>query len=402
MTDGSRLDDARPWDVVVVGAGPAGSSAARVAAEAGASVLLIDRAEFPRYKTCAGGLIGASLAHIPTSVFATVEDRPRLAVFTRNGGRERTIERPEPFLWMVQRERFDAALVAAAVEAGAVFRGGVTVRDLRETAGEVELETGDGILRARVVIGADGSASRVARHVGVRYRWSDLGLEDEIPLDPGSPWRGTILMDWGRTPGSYAWLFPKENVAAVGVIQRMGDPEATRAYLAEWKARLGVVGAPTIHSNGHLTRWREADSPLRRGRVIVAGDAAGLLEPWLREGISFALRSGTWAGAAAASVTADPDRLDDLDRLEDYVRRVHDVLGPEQRSGALLLTVFERLPALLHWALGRRSAQAFFVRYGRGETTLARFWGPRWVMSLVGLVFRPGRARASRAAGTLG
>jgi geranylgeranyl reductase family protein len=364
-------DERRLWDVVVVGAGPAGSSAARVAAAAGASVLLLDRAEFPRYKTCAGGLIGASLANIPESVRATVEDETRTAVFTRRGSHPVTISRPDLFLAMVDRQKFDLALRDAAMAAGATFRGGVAVRELVETADEVRVHARDETFRARIVIGADGSASRVARYVGVRYRVSDLGLEDEIPLAPDSPWRGTILVDWGRTPGSYAWMFPKEEVAAVGVIQRTGSADDSRAYLAEWKERLGVAGQAAIHSTGHLTRWRERDSPLRRGRVIVAGDAAGVLEPWLREGISFALRSGMWAGEAAAAGTPDA-----------YVRRVQRELVPEQRSGTLLLVVFERLPGLLHWALGRRAAQRFFVRYGRDETTLARFWGPRWVMRL--------------------
>jgi geranylgeranyl reductase family protein len=375
-------DDARLWDVVVVGAGPAGSSAARTAAASGASVLLLDRAEFPRYKTCAGGLIGASLANVPESVLATIEDRPHRAVFTHRGGRPVTIERPEPFLSMVDRQRFDAALLDAAVAGGATFRGGVTVRELHERGAEVQVDTSDGTVRARIVVGADGSASRVARHVGVRYRIADLGLEDEIPLEPGTPWHGTILVDWGRTPGSYAWMFPKDGVAAIGVIQRTGSPDASRAYLAEWKERLGVTGAPTVHSSGHLTHWREPGSPLRRGRVIVAGDAAGLLEPWLREGISYALRSGIRAGEAAAAASADPDRLGD------YERSIRRELLPEQRSGTLLLAVFERMPRVLHAALGLRLAQRFFVRYGRDETTLARFWGPRWVMALAGMVFR--------------
>jgi geranylgeranyl reductase family protein len=375
-------NDARVWDVVVVGAGPAGSSAARSAAAAGAAVLLIDRAEFPRHKTCAGGLIGASLANVPESVLRTLEDRPARAVFTLRGARPVAVVRPEPFLGMVDREQFDAALVEAAVDAGAVFREGTTVRGVRESGAEVELDTTGGTVRARIVVGADGSASRIARHVGVRYRAADLGLEDEIPLDPESPWRNSILVDWGRARGSYAWVFPKADVASIGVIQRTGDPDATRAYLAEWKERLGVADAPVIRSSGHLTHWRDPRSPLRRGRVIVAGDAAGLLEPWLREGISFALRSGTWAGETAAAAVADPSRLDE------YVRRVRKVLAPEQRSGALLLTVFERFPALLHRTLRLRAAQRFFVRYGRGETTLARFWGPRWVMALAEILAR--------------
>ena len=169
------------------------------------------------------------------------------------------------------------------------------------------------------------------------------------------------------------------------MIQRTGAPEATRAYLAEWKARLGVADAPTVHSSGHLTRWREPGLAAAPRPRIVAGDAAGLLEPWLREGISFALRSGTWAGEAAAAASAGTPRRASRTTCAGCAAE----LVPEQRSGTLLLAVFERLPWLLHWALGLRAAQTFFVRYGRNETTLARFWGPRWVMPLVGLVFRP-------------
>ncbi|MEO5920599.1 MAG: geranylgeranyl reductase family protein [Pseudolysinimonas sp.] len=377
-------DDARVWDVIVVGAGPAGSSAARTAASGGASVLLIDRAEFPRYKTCAGGLIGASLANIPDSVLEVVEDRPHRAIFTRRGRDAVIIERPDPFLGMVDRQRFDAALLDAAVAAGATFRGRVTLREVRDAGTHVELETTGGVLRAKVVVGADGSASRVARHVGVRYRLTDLGLEDEIRIDP-SPWRGTILIDWGRVRGSYAWLFPKAEGVAIGVIQRTGDPDSARAYLAEWRTRLGLDGVPALHSSGHLTHSRDSGSPLRRGRVIVAGDAAGLLEPWLREGISFALRSGIRAGEAAAAATDDPDRLDD------YVYRIHDELEPEQRAGGLLLTGFELFPRLIQWALARRSTQRFFVRYGRAETTLASFWRAGWIMRVGDLLARPFR-----------
>ena len=101
------------WDVVVVGAGPAGSSAARVAAEGGASVLLIDRARFPRYKTCGGGLIGIALAHLPASVLPTVEQEVREVRFSLRGGALKTHRRRRPFLALVQRERFDEALVTA-------------------------------------------------------------------------------------------------------------------------------------------------------------------------------------------------------------------------------------------------------------------------------------------------
>jgi flavin-dependent dehydrogenase len=214
----------------------------------------------------------------------------------------------------------------------------------------------------------------VGRHVGVEAGGVDLGLEDEVTMpSDDSRWRDVVHLDWGDSPGSYAWVFPKRDSLTVGVIQKKGAPDATRRYLAEWRQHLGLgeATAPTLHSSGHLTQWRTPGSPLRRGDVIVAGDAAGLLEPWTREGISFALRSGSWAGEAAAS--------GDLDR---YVRRVQAELGVEQRTGAELLRTFERRPGLVHAVLRTRPGARWFVRFCRGETTLARFARHRLVMLL--------------------
>jgi geranylgeranyl reductase family protein len=347
------------WDVVVVGAGPAGSSAARAAAERGARVLLLDAARFPRYKTCGGGLIGASLDLLPPSAQAAVERRVATVSFSLRGGPARRVRSTRPFLALVRREELDQALVDAAVAAGATFRDHTRVTRLEETSAGVVLATSAGPLVARTVIGADGSSSVVARHVGVRIARSDLGLEVEL-AGVGADWEQRVHLDWGADAGTYGWVFPKADRLTVGVIQRKGEGAATRGYLARLLDGLGLADRERLHDSGHLTRWREPGSPVRRGAVLVAGDAAGLLEPWTREGISFALRSGLAAGTAAAD--------GDLAGYEAYVTRE---LEPEQRSGARLLRVFERAPALAHLAVTRTGAGAGrFVRFSRGEASL--------------------------------
>src|SRR5262245_4390735 len=111
------------WDVIVVGSGPAGSSAARAAARAGASVLVLEKAEHPRYKTCGGGLVGLSLANLPEGVDLPVHDQVVAATFTRNGAWAYTRVSPTgPIVSMVSREEFDHALLRAAVAAGAQVR----------------------------------------------------------------------------------------------------------------------------------------------------------------------------------------------------------------------------------------------------------------------------------------
>ncbi len=355
------------WDVVVVGAGPAGATAARVAAERGARVLLLDAAGFPRYKTCGGGLLGTSLALLPPVALAAVERRVATASFSLHGGPERRVRAAQPFLALARREVLDQALVDAARAAGAEFRDRTRVTRVDGDGSDVLLTAGARSVRAAVVVGADGSAGVVGRHVGVRIARTDLGLEVEL-AGVGEHWADRVHLDWGRGPGTYGWVFPKGDRLTVGVIQRRGEGEATRAYLARLLDDLGLADRERLHESGHLTRWREPGSPVRRGPVLVAGDAAGLLEPWTREGISFALRSGAAAGAAAADAVGGDD--DALARYDAVIARD---LEPEQRAGARLLRLFERAPRAVHLALTRsRRGARFFVRFCRGTATLVR------------------------------
>jgi len=232
--------------------------------------------------------------------------------------------------------------------------------------------TSEGAISAGVVIGADGTSGQVARHVGVEIERTDLALESEL-AKPHDDWDDAAFLDWGPEPGSYAWMFPKDDHLTVGVIQAKGSPDATRRYLETWTEQLGLAGAELQHSSGHLTQWRAAGSPLRRGNVIVAGDAAGLLDPFTREGISFALRSGRWAGEAAAS--AD---------LEGYERRVERELQPEIEAGKRMLRVFERHPRLVHFGIAHTGAGGrAFLRVCRGETTLGRVLRHRWFSAVL-------------------
>jgi len=365
------MPNPEPWDVIVVGAGPAGSTAARVAGEAGAHVLLLDRARFPRYKTCGGGITGFSLKAMPDAARSAFEAEITDFGLSRRGRDRVMLHADEPFLGMVQREDFDQLLVDAAVSAGAEFRDGAAVRGLAEDDLGVSVRLLDEQLRARVVIGADGSNGRTSGYVGVEFAGSDLGLEVELAAS-GHEWRSTALFDWGADRGAYAWLFPKRDTLTIGVIQRTGLPDATRAYLELWLRQLGLAGATRLRESGHLTRWRSRRSPLRRGSVLVAGEAAGLLEPWTREGISFALRSGAMAGAAAASAARAGDHGARTAALDGYVAAVERELVPQLLAGQVMLRTLERTPALLHRVLAHtRLGRRTFLALCRGSERVA-------------------------------
>jgi geranylgeranyl reductase family protein len=351
------------WDVAVIGAGPAGLSAAHAAASAGARTLVLEHAEHPRYKTCGGGLIGTSLAAVADRIPVPVHDWIDRTWFTLNGRRGFTrTAKNGPLLAMVRRPEFDDALRRAAVSAGAAVRERAPVRSIEQDADRVTVRLADGTtVAARCAIGADGSSGVTARHVGVVYAQVDLGLEVELPVpeDVRREWRGRLHIDWGPIPGSYAWVFPKGDELTVGVIASRGRGDETRSYLRSFVSRLGLAGIEPVHDSGHLTRCRAEDSPLRHGRVVVAGDAAGLLEPWTREGISFALRSGALAGTAAAAGD-----------LDGYVTSVHRELVPAMRAGRRLLAAFNRYPGAFHGALATPPGWRVFRRFCLGETSL--------------------------------
>ncbi|WP_329164771.1 geranylgeranyl reductase family protein [Streptomyces sp. NBC_01267] len=378
--DASTENDRPVWDVVVVGAGPAGASAAYAAAVAGRRVLLLEKAELPRYKTCGGGIIGPSRDSLPPGFELPLRDRVYAVTFSMNGRMTRTRRSKQMLFGLINRPEFDQGLVEEAQKAGAEIRTGAAVARVEQHGSAVPdrrtvavvLSDGETVL-ARAVVGADGSASRIGAHVGVKLDQVDLGLEAEIPVPPtvAEDWAGRVLIDWGPIPGSYGWVFPKGDTLTVGVISARGEGAATKRYLEDFIARQGLAGFEPSVSSGHLTRCRSEDSPLSRGRVLVCGDAAGLLEPWTREGISFALRSGRLAGEWAVRVSEAHDAVDARRQALNYAFAIKAGLGVEMAVGRRMLKLFERRPKMLHTVItGFRPAWKAFAGITRGSTSL--------------------------------
>lgn len=200
------------WDVAVIGAGPAGATAARGGALAGSRVILLERATLPRYKTCGGGLISASMRTLPDGLALNPRAQVRSFSFSFDGKRQKTRSRSEQLLTLVMRDEFDAALMDRATAAGATLREATTVLTIAEEGDLVRLSTREhGDILARIVVGADGSAGRSSAYVGVTFRQFDLGLEAEIATPPEqmTAWDGRVLIDFGHGPGSYGWVSPR-------------------------------------------------------------------------------------------------------------------------------------------------------------------------------------------------
>jgi flavin-dependent dehydrogenase len=163
-----RQSERAEWDVAVVGGGPAGLAAASAAAAAGARTVILERAEHPRYKTCGGGLIGASLGAVAGQIELPARDQIRSVTFTLRGGRELTRSEGEPLLAMVTRAEFDAALARHAQQQGAVLRQQALVRAVDQAGDSASARLADGSeVSAKVIIGA-----RMARPASPPGTWA--------------------------------------------------------------------------------------------------------------------------------------------------------------------------------------------------------------------------------------
>ncbi|WFE59893.1 geranylgeranyl reductase family protein [Micromonospora sp. WMMD712] len=290
------------YDVAVVGAGPAGVAAALAARRAGARVLLLDRADFPRDKACGDGVAAHALDVLARLGVAGAVDGyaplPRIRLVGPGGDAvARALPRPA---YTVPREVFDARLVAAAVAAGAELRRHA-VRRVEQRGGRVVL---DGELAARAVVGADGAASVVRRALGHPVnpdRHLALAIRGYAPARPGPP-EQLIVTSGPRWP-AYAWSFPiGDGRANVGYGEVLRGEPLTRAHLVDRLAALlpGTDPATVTGLRAHHLPLSTHRPPPGRGRLLLAGDALSLINPFTGEGIFYALLSGALAGAAAA------------------------------------------------------------------------------------------------------
>jgi len=289
------------YDVLVAGAGPAGSSTAIHLARAGARVLLVDKARFPRDKPCGGGLTGRALKRIPVDPSPVVErDVDRFELRLRYG-RSFARSHDEPLIRMTQRRRLDSFLAEEAARAGAEFRDGTGVEDITLEGAGVTARVGGDTVRADVLVGADGANGIVARSVGIGDGIvRGVALEGNVPLDAlHADLTRTAIIELATLPGGYGWVFPKGDHANLGVGGWGSEGPRLRDHLARLARVHGLEPEGLTDVRGHRLPMRRLGTPAGSGRVLLVGDAAGLVDPLSGDGIYEAFVS---AGLAADAI----------------------------------------------------------------------------------------------------
>lgn len=313
-------------DAVVVGAGPAGSTTAIRLARGGARVLLVDKARFPRDKPCGGGLTMRAVRELPVSPEPVVEQRvDRVGLRLRYGRRFERRGRA-PLILMTQRLRLDHYLVEQAAAAGAEVRQGARVSEIAAAPDGVSLHVDGEPVSAEALVGADGVNGTVRRAL-------DLGgdhvlavaLEGNVPYGVVSrdQYDGLAEVELAIVPGGYGWIFPKWDHVNVGVGGWESYGPELRSLLAELCARHGIPAQSVESIRGHRLPLRRAGSVASRGRALLVGDAAGLVDPLTGDGMYEAFVSGRLAASAVLDLLAGT-----TESLDGYTTELAEALGP--------------------------------------------------------------------------
>jgi geranylgeranyl reductase family protein len=344
------------WDAAVVGAGPAGCAAARHLAGAGARVVVLEKAALPRYKTCGGGLVGKTLPLLPEAAGAAIERRCHTATLVLPGrGLTFDTTRDTPIVCTAMRSALDARLAEAAVKAGATLVTRAPVTGL-EDGDAVRLATPRGTFRARTVIAADGAGGPTARLAGWKAAPVLIpAVEHEARVDPGTlaDWSGACRFDFGVVRSGYAWVFPKADHLSAGILTTRPGGVRLHGAVAAYLDDLGIEPL-SVERHGHRIPVQPRPGPPARGRVLLAGDAAGLADPLTLEGISFALESGRIAAGAILDVGPG------VDAATLYRARLADDLLPELHAAAWFAKLMYDHSGLATWGfkwLGREGVE---------------------------------------------
>lgn len=355
------------YDVVVVGAGPAGSTAARYLAKEGYDVALVDKSHFPRDKPCGGGFSYALIndfGYLRKHESRFLDGICKIGVL-HSPNREICL-RGNVDMAVALRFKFDNVLFEEAVDAGAHVLAGVRVRSvLTDSKGATIITTGESPIKGSMVIGADGVGSQVARHLGLHERWHSSAITAcrvaEVPsterfIDDvyGAEKEYHFYVNLGGHPG-YGWVFPKSQTVNVGLgivgSHSRGLPLIFNRYICLLKKE-GLLSkdADLSGARGALVPTRGPIQSTVVDRGLVVGDSAGMVSPLTGGGIHYAMR----AARMAAEVVSECLELDQLDSesLSAYERMWKADFGNDMRPMRVAQKLFTGVFAGLLFEIG--------------------------------------------------
>jgi geranylgeranyl reductase family protein len=326
------------FDCIIVGAGPAGGTAAYHLAQRGRSVLVLEKEVLPRYKACSGGVSPAIAQWFDFDFSPVISKKVNTIRYTWKLGDpvDATLNTPEP-MWMVRRDEFDHFLLKQAQHVGAELRDGTAVTGVEFKGDRWQVNTSTGPLEARYLIAADGANGPMAKWLGFKERKTRLGAVMEIPGGSGD----SALFDFGMVKNGFVWNLPKADGFSAGTATfRGGDNIDLKAVLNEYaaEARTNTSGAQ-IHT--HPIAFWDGDQKLHTQHAVLAGESASIVDPMTAEGIRPSMFTGVKAAEAIDQALAGNQTA-----LADYTQIVQQEWGTDMSWAQRLAGVFYRVPGI--------------------------------------------------------
>lgn len=351
------------YDVIVIGAGPAGCIAAYELARAGKKVVLLEKEKLPRYKACGGGLAKAGIDQLDFDCSSAIDCWVSRVRYTFKCEQPVEVDLGKPIVGMVMRDKFDDLLAKKAAAEGAELIEEVNVNQIASDGKIVRAGNGRHSWEARFLIGADGALGVTARLSGMKKaRQLAVALEVEVPYRSERD-RRLAEFGFGLIDGGYAWAFPKRDYLSIGIGTFYRGQKMMKEQLAKWCDHLGYdnISHP-IH--GHPLPFFEGETQLVKDNIILTGDAAYLMDPLSGEGIQHALSSGRLA--AQAIIRED---------LSFYEKEVGKKITSQLKISCRLARVFYTFPKFSYeQAVRNPKVTELFCKLMAGEITYQDIW----------------------------
>ncbi|MBE9078865.1 geranylgeranyl reductase family protein [Romeria aff. gracilis LEGE 07310] len=333
------------FDCIIVGAGPAGSSAAYHLAKAGRSVLLLEKADLPRYKPCSGAVSPSIADWFDFDFTPAIDRKMRRIRYTWKLGDpvEAKLKTAEP-IWMVQRDVFDQFLVEQAQQQGATLKAGTPVNSIGFQGDAWQVNTATDSYQARYLIAADGATGPMSEWLGFKpgklRTASLLEAKTEQPLSEADC---AINFEFGLVKNGCLWNFPKQQGYSIGVCSFLGGDlksKDVQSHLDKYAADFNVSLSQGTVYNAALKLW-DGNRPLHTQQAVVAGEAAAVVDPLTAEGIRPSMFSGMKAAQAVDQALAG-----DAEALAGYTQIMQESWGADMQWAQRIAGVFYRVPKM--------------------------------------------------------
>lgn len=350
------------FDCIVVGAGPAGASAAYHLAKRGRSVLLLEKQTLPRYKPCAGGVSPA------IAQWFDFDFSPAIAQKVDQIGYTWKLEDPvhakleslEP-MWMVQRDVFDHFLVQQAQKQGAELRDNTAVTGIEFKSDRWQVNTANGPVEGRYLIAADGAEGPMSKWLGFKEPKRRVGATLEVKT-PGIQ-QTDVKFEFGMVKNGYLSLFPKGDACSIAAANfRDANASELQKTLADYASQSGIDVTASQSFTHALCLW-DGHQKLHTQNALLAGEAASVVDPLIAEGVRPSIFTGVKAAEAIDAALAGSSNA-----LETYSKIVSEEWGADMVWAQRIAGAFYRFPGLAYKkGIKRPAATTYFGRILCGQ-----------------------------------